>query len=53
MDGFISNPNIYEIKNKLWSQCTQSERKALVEWQSDVWDLFVKLAAVNAKNIYK
>ena len=53
MDGFISNPNIYEIKNKLWTQCTQAERKALVEWQRDVWNLFVKLAAVNAKNIYK
>ncbi len=53
MDGFISNPNIYEIKNKLWSQCTQAERKSLVQWQSDVWTLFEKLAAVNAKNIYK
>jgi hypothetical protein len=53
MDGFISNPTIYEIKNKLWSNCTQVERKALVEWQSDVWTLFEKLAPVNAKNIYK
>ena len=31
LDGKIRNPNIYEIKNKLWSQCTQAERKALVE----------------------
>jgi hypothetical protein len=53
MDGLISNSNIYEIKNKLWTQCTQAERKALVEWQSEVWALFEKLAAVNAKNIYK
>jgi hypothetical protein len=53
MDGFVNNPNIYEIKNKLWSQCTQGERIHLVEWQGDVFNLFVRLAAVNAKNIYK
>jgi len=53
MDGFIANPNIYEIKNKLWSHCSQAERKALVQWQSYVWALFKKLAAVNEKNIYK
>ena len=58
MDGFINNEDIsvnrfYEIRNKLWSQCTQGERMHLVEWQSDVWALFEKLAAVNEKNIYK
>ena len=53
MDGFINNPTIYEIKNKLWGQCTQAERKALVEWQSHVWMLYEKLASLNAKNIYK
>jgi hypothetical protein len=52
LDGLIRNPNIYEIKNKLWSQCTQAERKALVEWQSDVWQLFAQFGKVFAKNIY-
>jgi len=52
MDGLINNPNIYEIKNKHWSQCTQAERKALVEWQSDVWQLFEKCGKVFTKNIY-
>lgn len=52
MDGLISNPNIYEIKNKLWSKCTQAERKALVEWQSDVWQLFEQFGKVFSKNIY-
>jgi len=53
MDGFISNPNIYEIKNKLWSHCSQAERKDLVEWQRDVWNLFEMFAVANSKNIYK
>ena len=52
IDGFLINPNIYEIKNKLWSQCTQAERKALVEWQSDVWQLFKQFRKVFEKNIY-
>lgn len=52
LDGKIRNPNIYEIKNKLWSHCTQAERKALVEWQSDVWQLFAQFGKVFAKNIY-
>lgn len=52
IDGFLRNPNIYEIKNKLWSHCTQAERKALVEWQSDVWNFFKQYGKVYAKNIY-